>query len=51
MKEYHTNITSIPGISTMSAAQIIGEFGDFNKFSSASKLLAYAGLEPSTIQC
>ena len=50
MKEYHTNITSIPGISTMSAAQIIGEFGDFNKFSSASKLLAYAGLEPSTIQ-
>ena len=50
MKEYHTNITSILGISTMSAAQIIGEFGDFNKFSSASKLLAYAGLEPSTIQ-
>ena len=50
MKEYHTNITSIPGISTMSAAQIIGEFGDFNRFSSASKLLAYAGLEPSTIQ-
>ena len=34
----------------MSAAQIIGEFGDFNRFSSASKLLAYAGLEPSTIQ-
>ena len=26
MKEYHTNITSIPGISTISAAQIIGEF-------------------------
>ncbi len=50
MKEYHTNITSIPGISTISAAQIIGEFGDFNKFSSASKLLAYAGLDPSTIQ-
>ncbi len=50
MKEYHTNITSIPGISSISAAQIIGEFGDFNKFSSASKLLAYAGLEPSTIQ-
>ncbi len=50
MKEYHTNIPSIPGISTISAAQIVGEFGDFNKFSSASKLLAFAGLEPSTIQ-
>ena len=50
MKEYHTNITSIPGISTMSAAQIIGEIGDFNQFPNASKLLAYAGLEPSTIQ-
>lgn len=50
MKEYHTNITSIPGISTISAAQIIGEFGDFNKFSSASKLLAFAGLDPSTIE-
>ena len=50
MKEYHTNITSIPDISTLAAAQIIGEFGDFNKFLSASKLLAYAGLEPSTIQ-
>ena len=50
MKEYHTNIPSIPGISIISAAQIVGEFGDFNKFSSASKLLAFAGLEPSTIQ-
>lgn len=50
MKKYHTNITSVPGISTLSAAQIIGEFGDFNKFSNASKLLAYSGLEPSTIQ-
>lgn len=50
MKEYHTNITSISGISTISAAQIIGEFGDFNKFSSASKLLAFAGLDPSTIE-
>lgn len=50
MKEYHTNITSIPGISTISATQIIGEIGDFNQFTSASKLLAFAGLEPSTIQ-
>lgn len=50
MDEYETHIDSIPGISKYSAAQIIGEVGEFKRFSSASKLLAYAGMEPSTIQ-
>lgn len=50
MSEYKNHIVSIPGISKYSAAQIIGEVGDFKRFSSASKLLAFAGMEPSTIQ-
>lgn len=50
MSEYNTHIVSIPGISKYSAAQIIGEVGDFKRFSSASKLLAFAGMEPSTVQ-
>ena len=50
MDEYKTHIDSIPGISKYSAAQIIGEVGDFKRFSSASKLLAFTGMEPSTNQ-
>lgn len=50
MDEYDNHIVSIPGISKYSAAQIIGEIGDFNRFSSPAKLLAFAGMEPSTIQ-
>ena len=50
MSEYKNHIVSIPGISKYSAAQIIGEVGDFKRFSSASKLLAFAGMEPSTVQ-
>ena len=50
MPEYKNHIVSTPGISKYSAAQIIGEVGDFKRFSSASKLLAFVGMEPSTIQ-
>ncbi|EGN44148.1 hypothetical protein HMPREF0990_02122 [Lachnospiraceae bacterium 1_1_57FAA] len=31
-------------------AMIIAEIGDFNRFSSPDKILAYAGLSPSTYQ-
>lgn len=31
-------------------ASIVAEFGDFNRFESADACLAFAGLEPSTIQ-
>lgn len=41
---------SIPGIGYMSAAVIISEFGDFNNFKNASKLLSFAGLEPGYYQ-
>ena len=39
-------ITSIPGIKNSTAAIIINEIGNINRFSSSKKVLAYAGLDP-----
>lgn len=41
---------TIKGIGLISSASIVAEFGDFNRFKSADACLAFAGLEPSTIQ-
>lgn len=43
-------ILSIPGIGTLSAAVILSEYGDMNKFDSPAKLLSFAGLEPGYYQ-
>lgn len=43
-------ILTIPGISYNLAGIILAEIGDFSKFSSAEKVLAFAGLEPSIYQ-
>ena len=43
-------LTTIPGVSLMSAAIILGEIGDINKFSSASKLVAYSGFDIAIYQ-
>ena len=40
----------IPGIGPRMAAVIKAEIGDFRRFSSPDKLLAYAGLSPTTYQ-
>ena len=50
MDEINSPILSIPGISYRMGAMIIAEIGDFDKFSSPDKILAYAGLSPSTYQ-
>lgn len=50
MDEIHSPITSIPGIGYRMAAMILAEVGDFSRFDSPDKLLAYAGLSPSTYQ-
>ncbi|MEG1301884.1 MAG: IS110 family transposase, partial [Erysipelotrichaceae bacterium] len=50
MKELHSPIESIPGISTFCAATIIGEFGDFSKFNNPKQLCAFCGVEPSIYQ-
>lgn len=43
-------LLSIPGVGEITAATILGEIGDISKFSSAKKLAAYAGLDPSVYQ-
>lgn len=41
---------TIPGISLMSAATILGEVGNFNNFSNPSKLIAFAGFDIAIYQ-
>ena len=50
MDEISSPILSIPGISYRMGAMIIAEIGDFSRFDSPDKILAYAGLSPSTYQ-
>lgn len=50
MDELGSTITSIPGMGINMAAMILAEVGDFSRFASPDKLLAYAGLSPSTYQ-
>ena len=50
MEELHSPITTIPGMGFRMAAMILAEIGDFSRFDSPDKLLAYAGMSPSTYQ-
>lgn len=50
MDKLNSPITSIPGIGMVTGATILGEIGDISRFSSASKLVAYAGIDASVSQ-
>ena len=50
MDEIHSPILSIPGINYRMGAMILAEIGDFSRFDSPDKILAYAGMSPSTYQ-
>ena len=50
MEQIRSPITTIPGIANRMGAMILAEIGDFSNFDSADKILAYAGLSPSTYQ-
>ncbi len=50
MEELHSPITTIPGIGFRMGAMILAEIGNFSRFDSPDKLLAYAGMSPSTYQ-
>ena len=50
IKELNPPTLSIPGIGELTTAVIISEYGDFNRFSNADKLLSFAGLEPGIYQ-
>ena len=50
MNEMRSPITSIPGIGIRMGAMILAEIGGFSRFDSPDKILAYAGMSPSTYQ-
>ena len=50
MDSIQSPITTIPGIGVRMGAMILAEIGDFSRFDSPDKILAYAGLSPSTYQ-
>jgi len=50
MDEIASPILTIPGISYRMGAMILAEIGDISRFDSSDKILAYAGLSPSTYQ-
>ena len=50
IKKNDNVITSIPGIADTTAAIIISEIGDINRFNNPSQVLAFAGLDPSVKQ-
>ena len=43
-------ITTVPGIGTVCGAGILGEIGDVGRFEDASKLVAFAGCDPSVFE-
>ncbi len=50
MKFNDSVIMTIPGIGYINGGMILGEIGDIHRFSNPSKLLAFAGLDPSVYQ-
>ena len=50
MKKINSIILSVPGISSNAATAILGIVGDFKQFSSAKKLVAFAGLDPKVYE-
>ena len=50
LDKIYSPITTIPGIGVITAAVILGEIGDISRFSNASKLAAYAGIDASVSQ-
>ncbi len=50
MDEINSPILTVPGIGYNLGAMILAEIGDFNRFSSPDKILAFAGMSPSTYQ-
>ncbi|MCR4831848.1 MAG: transposase, partial [Pseudobutyrivibrio sp.] len=50
MDTINSPILSIPGISYKMGSMIIAEIGDFSRFDSPDKVLAFAGFSPSTYQ-
>ena len=46
----NTRLCTIPGIGQLTAGIMLGELGSFDRFPSADKMVAFAGLDPSISQ-
>ena len=46
IKEKHDLLISIPGIGKLTAAKLLGEFGDMSQFENVREVVAFAGLNP-----
>ena len=49
-QSFDTTVTTIPGVGPIIGAVILSEVGDISRFSSADKLAAYIGVDPSVNQ-
>lgn len=50
LKKLNSVILTIPGVGPATGAIILGEIGDINRFSNPKKLVAFAGMDPTTYQ-
>ena len=50
LEQMDSVITTIPGIGPVTGATILAEIGDINRFQTAAKLVAYAGIDASVSQ-
>lgn len=50
MKKINSVIMTVPGISEVTAATILSEIGNVQKFSHSKKIVAFAGLDPRVYQ-
>ena len=50
LMKQHEILLSVPGISYVLGAAILGEIGDVNRFATPQQLQAFAGMEPSVTQ-
>lgn len=50
MDEINSTILTIPGIGYRMGSMILAEVDDFTRFDLPDKILAYAGVSPSTYQ-
>ena len=46
LHKFDYKLTSIPGINIVTAAKLIAEIGDINRFKNADKLASFAGISP-----
>lgn len=50
LEQLNSVIMTVPGVGPVTGATILGEIGDINRFSNPKKLVAFAGIDPTSYQ-